>query len=55
MKCLIFPVLALFIAALLAQPNYETMLNRPDITGLVGGGATNLDGIPKRGLPLEQS
>ena len=52
MKRLIFPVLALLIAVLLAQPNYETMLNRPDITGLTGGGATNLDGIPTTELAV---
>jgi len=28
------------------------MLNRPDITGLTGGGSTNLDGIPTIGLSV---
>jgi len=45
-------VVSLLIAcsfALLAQ-SYEPMLNRPDITSLTGGTATDLDGIPTAGL-----
>jgi len=47
-------IVLLFIAVKLifAQSNYEVMLNRPDITRLTGGGATNLDGIPTTGLAV---
>ena len=50
MRHLSLIVLILAASALFAQSNYEIMLNRPDITGLTGGGATNLDGIPTTGL-----
>jgi len=44
-------ILILIIAtALFAQSNYEVLLSRPDITGLTGGTATDLDGIPTVGL-----
>ena len=47
-------IVLLFIAVelIFAQSNYEVMFNRPDITGLTGGGATNLDGIPTTGLAV---
>ncbi len=50
MKHLLIIVLLFVAAALFAQSNYEIMFNRPDITGLTGGGATNLDSIPTTGL-----
>jgi len=46
--CLLFAL----IAVLSAQSNYEILFNRPDITGLTGGGATKLDGIPTTGLAV---
>jgi len=45
----IFLSIALCVV-LFAQSNYEILLSRPDITGLTGGGATNLDGIATTGL-----
>ena len=53
MKCTLLIALILTVATgLSAQSNYEVMLNRPDITGLTGGGTTNLDGIPTTGLAV---
>jgi len=44
-------ILILIIAtALFAQSNYEVLLSRPDIFGLTGGTATDLDGISTTGL-----
>jgi len=42
-------VLAMVAVSFSQSPRYEIMLNRPDITGLTGGG-TNLDGITTTGL-----
>jgi len=50
-----FTIIAMVIVmatVAIAQSNYEIMLSRPDITGLTGGGATNLDGIPTTGLAV---
>ncbi|MBN2541444.1 hypothetical protein JXI42_01105 [bacterium] len=48
----VFLFVVIFFTLLSAQGNYEIMLNRPDINGLTGGGTTNLDGIPTRGLTI---
>ena len=45
-----FVLLSIFSTISLAQNKYDVMLNRPDITGLTGGTATDLDGIPTTGL-----
>ncbi len=42
----------IIVAAMFAQSNYEVLLSRPDITGLTGGTATDLDGIPTTGLAV---
>ncbi len=51
MKKLIL-VSLIIAAAVVAQSNYEVLLSRPDITGLTGGTATDLDGIPTTGLAV---
>jgi len=51
MKKLIL-VSLIIAAAVVAQSNYEVLLSRPDITGLTGGTATDLDGIPTVGLAV---
>ena len=45
-------LLLALVAVVCAQSNYEILFNRPDITGLTGGGATKLDGIPTTGLAV---
>lgn len=50
MKNLLFAVLLIALSATIFAQSYEPMLNRPDITGLTGGTATDLDGIPTAGL-----
>jgi hypothetical protein len=50
MKKTILLLTFLFAISLFAQSNYEVLLSRPDITGLTGGTATDLDGIPTVGL-----
>ena len=45
-------LISLIAIAAFAQSNYEILLSRPDISGLTGGGATNLDGIPTTGLAI---
>jgi len=53
MKHSLFIALILTVVTVLsAQSNYEIMLSRPDIDGLTGGGATDLDGIPTTGLAV---
>ena len=45
-------VLAVVVISFSQSPRYEIMLNRPDITGLTGGGSTNLDGVTTTGLSI---
>jgi len=45
-------IIFVFISLLFAQSSYEIMLSRSDITGLAGGTATDLDGIPTIGLAV---
>lgn len=47
----LFVLISVIIAfAAFGQQPYSPLLNRPDITGLTGGTATDLDGIPTTGL-----
>jgi hypothetical protein len=50
MKKTILLLIVLPAISLFAQSKYEVLLSRPDITGLTGGTATDLDGIPTTGL-----
>jgi len=43
--------LGILVSTLFAQ-SYEPLLSRPDINGLTGGGATDLDGIATTGLAV---
>jgi len=52
MKKTILLLTVLLAVSLFAQSNYEVLLSRPDITGLTGGTATDLDGIPTVGLAV---
>ena len=45
-------IICILISTTFTQSNYEILLSRPDITGLTGGGAINLDGIPTTGLAI---
>ncbi len=52
MKKVILFLTVLVAISLFAQSNYDVLLSRPDITGLTGGTATDLDGIPTTGLAV---
>jgi len=45
-------LLFLLICAVILAQSYEPLLSRPDITGLTGGTATDLDGIATKGLAI---